>query len=279
MIVPFCDTEAHIHRCVESLRGQDFPRAEYEILMVDNNSTDASAAIVERYPDIRLLREPRPGAYAARNLGVRESRGEILAFTDPDCEVGLDWLSRIRAAFDGTRKRVVLGIRDFSGDSFALSLLSDYESVKDAFVFASKVPEIYYGYTNNMAVTRDVFEKEGPFLERMRGSDTAFVQAVVARHSCDAISYDPELRVHHLELDSVAMYLRKVYLYGRSRREFPLAGGARSLNLRERFMLFERTTQRKRVPVVAAGVLLALLGVGWLCWTAGDISGRLRSRS
>ena len=75
VIVPFFNAAAHIRACVEGLLAQDFPFSDYEILMVDNKSTDGSVRIVAEYGRIRLLAEPTQGAYVARNLAAAAAEG------------------------------------------------------------------------------------------------------------------------------------------------------------------------------------------------------------
>ena len=90
VIMPVFDQEAYFAEAIESMRAQTFER--WELLMVDDGSTDRSPAIAQAYalsdPDrIRLLRHPdrrRHGAAAARNLGLRQARGEFIAFLDAD---------------------------------------------------------------------------------------------------------------------------------------------------------------------------------------------------
>ena len=79
VIVPFYNAEPYIDACCEALLAQQFAAAEYEIIMIDNNSDDCSREIVGRYPRITLLQQRRQGAYAARNTGLRAASGEIVA--------------------------------------------------------------------------------------------------------------------------------------------------------------------------------------------------------
>src|SRR4030095_6445847 len=91
--------------------AQDFSADNYEILMVDNNSTDGSAAIVAEYGRVRLLAEPTQGAYVAPNRAAAAARGQHLAFTDPDCVPDRGWLSSFAASLSDDRVLVGLGIR------------------------------------------------------------------------------------------------------------------------------------------------------------------------
>ena len=77
VVVPFRDSERHIAPCVESLLGQTGVDGPYEIILIDNGSTDRSAAIVAAYDGPLLLAEQTPGAYAARNTGIRAARAPV----------------------------------------------------------------------------------------------------------------------------------------------------------------------------------------------------------
>src|SRR3990167_5093364 len=94
VIVPFHNAEKHIEQCITALLSQSFPSSFYEIIMVDNNSTDNSIKVIMKYPQIKLLSEKKQGSYAARNRGVAESKGSVIAFTDSDCIPVPEWLGR-----------------------------------------------------------------------------------------------------------------------------------------------------------------------------------------
>jgi len=72
----------------------DYDRDMLEIIVVDGNSTDNTREIVSQYP-VKLLLEERHGLNAARNTGIKNSSGEIVAFTDADCIIPKDWISKI----------------------------------------------------------------------------------------------------------------------------------------------------------------------------------------
>jgi len=89
---------------IEALLAQDGD-VPYEILIVDNNSTDATAAVVasfeRRAPErVRSVFEPRQGLSSARNCGIENARGAIIAFTDDDVRVAPDWVAQLARAFD-----------------------------------------------------------------------------------------------------------------------------------------------------------------------------------
>lgn len=89
---------------LESVLSQEAGGVEYEVILVDNNSTDHTRAVadalVARYPDrLRYLFEPRQGLSYGRNTGIAAARGPIVAFTDDDVRVAPDWVARIARVF------------------------------------------------------------------------------------------------------------------------------------------------------------------------------------
>ncbi len=80
--------------CLESLAALNYPA--YEVILVDDGSTDDTPAIAAQYPNVRWIRHERNrGLSAARNSGIAAARGEIVAFTDDDCRVDEDWLHHL----------------------------------------------------------------------------------------------------------------------------------------------------------------------------------------
>ena len=98
------NAERTMRPCLESLRRLDYPN--FEVIIVDDGSRDATAAISADFPEFRLIRQPNKGLSVARNVGLHAARGEIVAYTDSDCVVDPHWLTlMVRAmndsGFDG----------------------------------------------------------------------------------------------------------------------------------------------------------------------------------
>lgn len=217
VIVPFLDEEKYIKRCIEALLGQDFDRSEYELIFVDNGSTDASGSIVSGYKDIILLREEVKGVYKARNRAIKSVRGEIIAFTDADCVVSRDWLRRIDNGMADTGASVVMGPVYFpKGGAGGLKFFEDYQNAKIEYVIKKGLKKFYYGYTNNMAFKADVFRKLGPFSEGAGVSgDTEMVHRCLAGYPDCKVAYLEGMKVEHLEISGLGVYRKKMYAYGR----------------------------------------------------------------
>ncbi len=103
VIIPTYNRSARLEATVGSLIGQQYPPDRFEIVLVDNASTDDTPQVISRlmsrHPAIRRMREPRRGAHFARNAGATVSLGQILYFTDDDMIADPELLSTIVKPF------------------------------------------------------------------------------------------------------------------------------------------------------------------------------------
>lgn len=173
------DRPESLTRCLRSLKQQ--ASAPGEIIVVDNSPGRTAKAICDADQAVTYVHAPRPGLSAARNLGVRTSRFDLIAFTDDDVELHLHWTSEIVAAFARS------GAQAVTGAVFPASLSTPAQS---AFEFemggfpTECTPQIFdrrffdercsqgaevwrVGAGANMAFQRAVFDKVGLFDERL----------------------------------------------------------------------------------------------------------------
>jgi len=182
VVVPVLDDRAGIARCLAALSRQELD-APLEVLVVDNGSRPGEdpAPVVEATPGARLLREPARGSYAARNAGLARARGEVLAFTDADCEPEPDWLARGTEALRATpRCGLVAGrIASFLPEGAPLDAVALLE-LATAFPQA-EYAAAGYGATANVLTSRDVLASVGPFDASLRsGGDREWGRRVAA---------------------------------------------------------------------------------------------------
>jgi glycosyltransferase involved in cell wall biosynthesis len=106
IIVPAYNAEASLPACLDALKAQTVAADQFEIIVVDDGSTDRTRTIAEAHAVI-VLSQSNKGPAAARNLGAAEARGSILLFTDADCRPAQDWLAAmvrpIEAGADGAQ--------------------------------------------------------------------------------------------------------------------------------------------------------------------------------
>ena len=106
VVVGIRNEERFIEECIESLLSLDYPQDSYEIIIVDGMSTDKTRDLVQKYP-VRLLLNKRKNVGAARNLGVENARGNLVAFTDGDCKVNPQWLKILVREMQNVQDNVV----------------------------------------------------------------------------------------------------------------------------------------------------------------------------
>lgn len=88
IIVPVYNVEAYLRKCVDSLLDQDLPKADYEIILVDDGSTDNSGRLCDvfasSYNNINVIHQPNKGLSVARNTGISSAKGKYIQFVDSD---------------------------------------------------------------------------------------------------------------------------------------------------------------------------------------------------
>lgn len=107
IIIPVFNEERYLAECLKSLMALDYEKSHYEVILVDNGSTDKSLEIAKNYP-INIFVKENVKVGAVRNYGVTQAKGEYIVFLDSDCVVEPNWLmygvSRIQST-----KNLVLG--------------------------------------------------------------------------------------------------------------------------------------------------------------------------
>ncbi len=106
VVIAAYNDAAHLAECLDALARQDYGRDNYEVVVVDDGSTDETSAVVRALSWVRYLYQENAGPSSARNLGVRKSKGGIIAFTDSDCVPEPGWLSALVAVFEAGDERL-----------------------------------------------------------------------------------------------------------------------------------------------------------------------------
>jgi glycosyltransferase involved in cell wall biosynthesis len=216
-VVPFFNSERHIAACIESLLGQDDVGGDVELIFINNGSTDGSPSVVGRYPELTVLEEQTPGAYAARNTGIQRARAPLIALTDADCVVDRDWLRSVREGMEDPAIGILVGhCRYPSNASLALHVLGAYENAKVEYVIDRCAPAHHFAYANNMAVRASVFEELGLFKEWRRAADSELVHRLASSRPDLRLAYRRSMRVTHMEFLHARGRARRLSLYTRT---------------------------------------------------------------
>ena len=203
-------------KALDSIAAQAIPESvEWEVLVVDNNSTDRTREVIEefsrRHPGrFRYVFELQLGVSSARNAGIREARGEVLAFTDDDLTVEPTWLQNLTGGLK-TGEWAGAGGRILCGNTFdppewlalegpysMLGVLCAHFDLGDKPLELDRAP-----YGANMAFRKEVFEKYGGFRtdlgpspgNEMRNEDTEFGRRLRRRGA--RLRYEPSAVVYH----------------------------------------------------------------------------------
>lgn len=217
VVVPFFDSERHIGSCIESLLNQRDVDGSFELIFVNNRSRDASISIVEGFPDVSILEEATPGAYAARNTGIEKAQAPLIAFTDADCTADRDWLQSIVVAMRDPSSAVLVGSCRYPPEaSLALRILGAYENAKTEYVLNHCRPTKHFAYANNMAVRASVFHDLGLFQEWKRAADTELVHRLAVRRPDQRLVFCRSMKITHLEFLSARSRVQRLRLYSRT---------------------------------------------------------------
>jgi glycosyltransferase involved in cell wall biosynthesis len=193
VIVPVFNGERVVRPLLNSLLHLDYPRDRYEILLVDNGSTDSTVPVAREFP-VRVLSEPSVrSSYAARNLGIAEARHEILAFTDADCVVDPRWIAEGVAAIAAEGADMVAGRIEFTFTDrpTAGELYDSLVHMRNDVLVRTRGRAV----TANLFVRASLFGALGDFPRVHSGGDGLWTsRAVMAGHR---LVYAPRAVVRH----------------------------------------------------------------------------------
>jgi glycosyltransferase involved in cell wall biosynthesis len=207
VVIPVWNGEAVIGRCLEALSRQTIPRDAYQIIVVDNGSSDSTAEIARGFAGVEVIAEPRPGSYVARNLGIGRVDAPITAFTDADCTPAPDWLEQVlRAAEANPGFGVLAGkIELFDEIAQEREVFGDYERL---FSFPQAHAARGNCATANWASATAVLKELGGFDAALKsGGDRQM--ALRIREAGYPLIYVPEMVVRHPVRANRAELVRK----------------------------------------------------------------------
>ena len=219
VIVPVRNGEQTIQPLLESLQKLDYDQAKVEVIVVDGNSKDKTREIVKKYP-VKLVIENKKGINLARNMGIKNSNGEIIAFTDSDCIVPPNWITKIVENFKDPKVSCVGGSAIALDNDF-ISQYADNSIVRLMPVFKKreelKQVKPFFGHPAgcNMAFRRTAVEEVGFFDEQIQ---YGFDEVEFADRICRAgykMVLDPEVSVWHKHRSTFKEFLKQNFQYGK----------------------------------------------------------------
>ena len=225
------DRTQQLAECLFSL--QNLPQPPEEIVVVDNApSSDATRELVKQMPGVKYTLEPKPGLDVARNAGIANSSGDIIAFTDDDVKIHPQWLSKLRLNFQDPEVMAMTGL------VLPAELESESQLIFETFWSFNRgyLPVIYdrnyfeklkpygvpvwnIGAGANMAFRREAFAKVGYFDERLdmgaagcSGDSEIWYRVLAEGWIC---RYDPTAIVYHCHRKDIDGLKKQLFNYMR----------------------------------------------------------------
>lgn len=203
VLVPVYNDVDRIGKCIDSLLNINFPEEQYEVIVIDNGSTDGTFELLSELSQktkdksFKLIQCLTPGSYAARNAGLSIAKGDCIAFTDSDCLVSNNWLQNLLSSWNQEEGDVIVaGKVSFFSDSAKKTEQSalDFENM-----FSMKQDQNASNgkcITANLFCARKLLIKYGPFNEKLKsGGDVEFSQRIV--QGGGKVVYSEESEVYH----------------------------------------------------------------------------------
>jgi glycosyltransferase involved in cell wall biosynthesis len=221
VITPVYNDPSGLKDTLNSLVEQNFPKDLFEVIVADNGSTDYTFSVIEsfinRYPKlVRVVQEnDNQSSYAARNKGITEARGLIIAFIDADMTVEKDWLKKVVESFKKNKPDCLvcdLEVIHKSNSIFAL-----YDKMV-AFPIEKYVKEFHFTPVGCLTTYMDIFNKIGPFDSNLvSGGDHEFGNRVY--EAGYKIRYEPDIVMKHPARCSPNKHLIRAFRVGRGLKQ------------------------------------------------------------
>jgi glycosyltransferase involved in cell wall biosynthesis len=204
IIVPCFNEEECLGECLGSLLGMNYPVSKWEIIVVDNNSTDHSAQIAKSYP-VCYLFEPNPGPSAARNRGAEVAKGEILAFVDADCIVEENWLQEICRPLMAGQADIAQSLRE-GLDANLWARLRQRQHQSFIARLRREADDVGLTTTDGLVIRKDVFVDLGGLNETFLRSEDIELSVRFHRQGYRAV-FVPSARIKHINPTSLSEIL------------------------------------------------------------------------
>lgn len=224
VVIPIYNGAADLPDLLFCLEQQTYPHSQVEFWLVDNNSTDTTAEILQAFTSDparsnfhRLCETSIQSAYAARNTGIKATKAEILVFTDADCRPQPDWLEHLVQPFLDPQVGIVAGeVVALPGDTLLERYADRHATLSQKHTLAH--PFCPYGQTANLAVRRQILEQVGLFRPYLTTGGDADLCWRILQQSNWQIQFAEQAIVQHRHRSTLSDLRSQWRRYGRSNR-------------------------------------------------------------
>lgn len=193
IVIPVYNNASRLHKCLDSIKNQNYPLHKVELIIIDNESTDGSDEIAKKFADKFIVQNDQKNPYISRNIGIKMAKGDIIVLLDSTCVASTNWLSSgtnlILAGADVVAGKVI----------FEISKNYDLGELFDSLYNINNKRNVEKNGTAkglNLFCKRAVFDKIGLFPGKSRSGEDVLWTKTVSRSGlnlmyCDeaAVSY------------------------------------------------------------------------------------------
>lgn len=218
VIIPVRNGQRTLKKCLDSLRKLTYPY--FEVIVIDDGSTDNTAHILSEYSDFRIISTQGVGPSRARNMAMRQAKGEFAAFTDADCIVDSEWLDNLIAGFSSDKIVGVGGIQlspedetDFGRD--VQTLFKTLGFITDYSKSATKKIKTAHNPTCNAMYRKKAILDAGGFLEGLWPGDDLELDYRL-RKKGNLLIFNPDAVVYHYRPHTLGRFCKMMFNYGKA---------------------------------------------------------------
>ncbi len=213
VVVCAYNAERTMEACLASLEALDYP--DYEVVVVNDGSTDRTLEISERFPFCRIISQPNKGLSVARNVGAEAATGEIVAYTDSDCVADPDWLTYLVGKMEAGNL-AACGGPNFPPpeDSLVPAAVAVSPGGPTHVLISDEVAEHIAGC--NMAFRRDVLMALGGFDPTYRAAGDDVDICWRFQDAGHTIGFSAAAVVWHFRRNTVRAYINQQRGYGKA---------------------------------------------------------------
>lgn len=217
VIIPTKNNADKLDICLRSLKNQTYKN--FEIIVIDGSDDSKTKMVCKKY-NVRFFFEKKKSRSAACNKGIKHARGDIIIFTDDDCELPEDWLSKILEKFKNDTNLMVCGGNDVlkSGNKIqkALYCIDVFNENKNKDIYKNNPWKRIRGC--NSAYRKDVFKLE-LFDEKMSSIEETELHFRLKKHGLK-MCYDSNIIVFHARRKTLHEIWKRFFINGKNRAMF-----------------------------------------------------------
>lgn len=219
IIIPTYNRKNDLKRCLESIFAQNYPKNAFEVIVVDDGSSDETENLLKeftkQYLNLRYFRQKNKGPAAARNLGVDKSVGEIIGFIDDDCAIDGEWIRLMVESHRLDDQAAVVGGLTLVANEKTTVLVSQFLSNCSIESDISGARQVIFFPTCNVSFKRKVltdhkFDEKFPL---PGGEDLEFFWRLF--NEGYKLVWNKKIIVIHFRCHSTINFIRQAFIYGR----------------------------------------------------------------